>query len=154
MSREWQDYKIPYAYYKGNTAIREFNRALDNLSTSITTSSSELSNYDNSFKVGKEQSFKVISDDFVNMLGNKKKSVNDYLETSISVIQEIQGKMDKDQTAANLAKQAYNKVMDDTAKYTHTDEETNESYVDTETQEKDALAAGDAEWDANKSDAW
>lgn len=153
MSREWEDYKIPYAYYRGNTAIREFNRTLDNLSTSITTSSSELSNYDNSFKVGKEQSFKVISDDFVNMLGNKKKSVNDYLETSISVIQEIQGKMDKDQTAANLAWQAYNRIMDDPSPYEYYDDK-GFKHTDTDKQGEDALAAGDAEWDANKSDAW
>ena len=153
MDRVWKDYKIPDAYYKGNTAIENFNSYLDDLSTSITTSSSELSNYDNSFKVGKEQSFKVISDDFVNMLGNKKKSVKDYLETSISAIQEIQGKMKKDEAAANLAKQAYNRIMDDSSPYEYYDDK-GIKHTNTDKQGEDALAAGDATWDANKSDAW
>lgn len=153
MDRVWKDYKIPDAYYKGNTAIENFNSYLDDLSTSITTSSSELSNYDNSFKVGKEQSFKVISDDFVNMLGNKKKSVKDYLETSISAIQEIQGKMKKDEAAANLAKQAYNRIMDDPSPYEYYDDK-GIKHTNTDKQGEDALAAGDATWDANKSDAW
>lgn len=156
MSREWIRYKYPStAHIKGQEAVKQFSILSSDLSTAISNSKNKMAGYaDTSFRVGESKTFNEISENFISILSKKEEEIDSYLEDSTSVIQDIMNKMETDNSARNLAYEAYNKIMDDTDSYRYTDEKTGESYVNTIQQTADALAAGDAEWDANKSDAW
>lgn len=155
MSREWMTYKFPRsAYQNGQQAIIQFSLISNDLSGTISNSKNKMADYaDTSFRVGERKTFNEISENFISILSKKEEEIDSYLEDSTSVIKDIRTKMETDNYACILAKQAYQKIKDNDEPYIHR-EESGYTWLDTAKQEADALAAGDAEWDANKSDAW
>lgn len=66
--------------------------------------------YQSSFYVGSVRSFKIIAEDFTNIIAKERKVIEDYLSETLKIIDTIVRKIDQDNTAKSLAEKKYNEI--------------------------------------------
>lgn len=105
--------------------------------------------YDDTFKVGAQNTFEDISVDFEASVNKAVEIMNSYAVTAKAAKEAIEAAIAKDAEAARLAQAAYDAIMEDTASYTYADTEDGEPYLHSAEQKSDAEAAYVTTWEAN-----
>lgn len=158
---DWKDYVFPqFQCFYGERAVKGMDDMIENIQPGIIKSNvNKLTGYaDNSFRVGNSKTFKKISDDFNDTVGEKYEKIQTYLLQSMQIIDDVRNLMLKDLDAQIAAKAEYerfkkNNESDYWIEVTNKDGSVSKKFEE-EALERDAKAAADAVWDNEKSAVW
>lgn len=155
---EYDQYIFPRDNYSDiNTSKGKLSDFLDEFQGKVDEFNGLFDGLTKSLYVGNTQTLQKILDNLSESIGIESKKLGTHLENISSFMGEVTDYMEEDQTACDAAKEKHDAIMDDGAikeKYKHYDDDGILLSYDKPEHDKEARAAANEIWFANRCALW